>query len=645
VANLYFRKDHPSKFFLLIFYFVLSYNYYYKKFKLIECIIKVRVDKLMKIIPLRTLIIYSIIFLLILIVFKPSFSTSLNIEKSENTCFENSMLDRGWIWKEPFPNYSPKGLPDFDQKQKQWKSIVDGGNGIVESSASNDDIQFFDVGSEILPGEIIIAPGENCQLDSIASGDDITKWAFSGPTALANCFWWFDSKFADPSGFPGDDKDKFPLVEKYVDDDHSSENVPYLIEDLAITMNTTYKGETTIENLSNAIDIWLENKSLDDRFEKTIYHGPSLDLIEEQILDNQNVILMMGFYDYEIGEKRPDQSQPIRSFNKLLQNNTWWDYQSFTPIVDRIDAIRIPLRSTSSDTCDIEINIYDNESTDPLASSSLDPGYLSDSTWIQFHFEPGIELIPFETYFFDVRQLESGYHYEWFYGSSNPYDQGVGWMDQNPYDIYGLPFDWTFETEYYDPPPGSIRRNSRVVTCAGVNYEDLEIAFSDPLFNINNTNDIDHNDAKNISYDIFFVEEACPCPDLNYSFWLTNYPTYYSYSIVEQAVVICPIPDTIPPEIDIIKPKNSIYFIDKEVYPFILPVIIGFIEIEVNVTDNRDVDSVEFLINGESMSKDSSPPYKWKWEEGAFFIQTIKIDAVDSAGNHGYDLLTVLKFF
>ena len=77
---------------------------------------------------------------------------------------------------------------------------------------------------------------------------------------------------------------------------------------------------------------------------------------------------------------------------------------------------------------------------------------------IQFHFDPYIELTPNDTYYFDVRQLESGYHYEWTYESYNPYLSGTGWMNQNPYDPYGLPFDWTFETEFYEPPPSSVRK-------------------------------------------------------------------------------------------------------------------------------------------------------------------------------------------
>jgi hypothetical protein len=598
---------------------------------------------------IKKIIVFSIILLLIVISLAPIFN-SASIENSYYKLktidnLKTISSDREWTWKEPYPNYSPSGLPDFDQKQKQWKSIVDGGNGIVESNATGDDIQFFIEGSVVDPEELIIAPGENCQLDTTAGGDDIEKWAFSGPAALANCFWWFDSKFADPKGIPGDGDDEFPLVKKYVTDDHSPENVPLLIEELARYINTSGKGMTTVEDMGNAIDLWLSDNALDDRLEKTIKNEPTFEFIYEEVNKGQNVILLIGFYDYEVGVKRKDQFQPEIIYNKFLQTSTWWDYQSFVPTVDRLDSISIPLHSTSSETCEVEINVYDTEDGDPIGTASLDPGLLSEPTWIQFNFDPYIELTPFQLYFFDVRQVESGYFYEWYYASPDPYGQGVGWMNQIPEDLYGLPFDWSFETEYYDPPPGSIRKDARYVTCAGINFENEMIAFSDPFLDVNNSNDINHNDAKNVSHDVYFVNQTCPCPDLNYSIWLPIFPNFFNYTLVENVVVVCPIPDDDPPVVEITKPVRSIYLLNDEIYPFLLPLIIGFIEIEVDAFDNRGVDNVKFLINDEVKATDPSRPYMWKWEEGEFFIQTIKIDAVDLSGNHGYDTLTVLKFF
>ncbi|MHA1245583.1 MAG: Ig-like domain-containing protein, partial [Candidatus Heimdallarchaeota archaeon] len=74
------------------------------------------------------------------------------------------------------------------------------------------------------------------------------------------------------------------------------------------------------------------------------------------------------------------------------------------------------------------------------------------------------------------------------------------------------------------------------------------------------------------------------------------------------------------------------------------------IDIEVNASDNREIEYVEFeitLLNGEceSQGTDTTEPYKWKWEEGAFFFRNIEIVAVDSSGYYNYDSLIVLKFF
>jgi hypothetical protein len=127
---------------------------------------------------------------------------------------DTGIVEQGWYWKSAYPNYAPSGMPDFDMKQDSWKTIFPGPNGNLESSTSGDDV----VGS----GGTMIAPGPDCQLQSTPSGDDYADWSFSGPAALANCFWWFDSKFGDPNGYPGDGIDSFPLVTGY---DHTGKVV------------------------------------------------------------------------------------------------------------------------------------------------------------------------------------------------------------------------------------------------------------------------------------------------------------------------------------------------------------------------------------------------------------------------------------
>ncbi len=93
-------------------------------------------------------------------------------------------------WKPPYEDYAPNGMVDIDQKQDGWLKF------------------------------------------------DTDQWSFCGPCAVANCFKWFDSKYNQPPGVPGDAMDQFPLVRDYTDnlpgiwlptpwDDHSPENVDH----------------------------------------------------------------------------------------------------------------------------------------------------------------------------------------------------------------------------------------------------------------------------------------------------------------------------------------------------------------------------------------------------------------------------------
>jgi len=450
-----------------------------------------------------------------------------------------------WYWKSDYPNYAPSGMPDFDQNQDKWKAINDGGNGIAETTATGDDIQIIPVGDAVSPYGVVVAPGPNYQLDTRPSGDDVAKWAFCGPVAVANCFWWFDSKYADPNGWPGDGEDEFPLVENYgVRDDHSSDNVPLLIEKLAGAMGTCSNGTTYIDDMQLAIDNWFIDTDLDNMFEENTYDAPTFEFIESEIERSQDVILLLGYYDYEEPVKIIDQQQTLWETNDNLQTFTWWDYQSFTPMVSTLDAIQLYLVSNGP-PCDIEINVYDS-GRNLIGSLIHNPGILPNPTWYQFHFVSTIPLKD-ETHYFDVRQLEDGYHYEWFYMpyiTFDPYTGGQGWMDTKPTDYYGNPFDWTFKTEYYSGGGNEcIRKGGHYVTCAGVNSDGFMIAFSDPRWNISEPSPNNHNDAQYVSHDIYRVSIGSPCPDLDYQWWLPNYPSDHDYTIVEQAVVICPKPD------------------------------------------------------------------------------------------------------
>lgn len=574
----------------------------------------------------------SCIIVILLLSSVQAMQSTIN-KKSEKT-FEDS----GWYWKTPYPNYALQGLPDFDQKQDRWKKITAGPNGVIDSTIAGDDV--FNV------NENCIAPGQDCYLNSTATGDDVEEWVFCGPVAVADCFWWFDSKFADPTGIPGDGNDQFPLVQDYgAGDDHATNNVPLLVEHLARAMNTTQQGTTNITDMQSAITDWFNTTDLANKFQVHTYDTPTFDFTENTIEQDQNVILLLGSYDYVVGDKVVDQSQPNGPHNDLLQTMTWWDFQSFVPSVQRLDAIKILLVSNSPTPCDIKIDVYNTLYGQPLGFTILNPGYLPTPTWVQFDLNPSIPLVAGSTYYFDVLQLDSNFHYEWMYNSPDVYPPGQGWMNNVPNDPYGHPFDWAFQTEYYSPPPSSVRRDGHFVTCAGVNSEEEKIAISDPTLDVANTSQTDHNDAQNVSHDIYNVTIGTPQSDIETAWYLADYPSLYNYTVIEKEMVLCPLPDTTPPSATIVKPTNALYFLNNKLFNFPVPVMIGFIDVEVNASDNDSgIDRVEFYLDNQLKANVTTAPYIWEWSEQAFFVYTIKIIAYDKVGNQAQEELRVWKF-
>jgi len=100
-----------------------------------------------------------------------------------------------WYWKPNQNDYAQSGVPDFDQRQWGtyiWKDL--GGQG---------------------------------------------AWSHCGPVAVANSIWWLDSEFEPNPIPPPIINDGYPLVQSYGQwDDHSPQNVPWLVEHLAYLMDT-----------------------------------------------------------------------------------------------------------------------------------------------------------------------------------------------------------------------------------------------------------------------------------------------------------------------------------------------------------------------------------------------------------------------
>ena len=181
---------------------------------------------------------------------------------------EYAVIVSPWYAKPPQPDYAPSGVPDFDQRQ----------NGIKYEWTN----PYPPVGT----------------------------WSFCGPTAVANSLWWLDSEFEPDPVPPPVINDGYPLVESYspdVWDDHDPQNVPYLIEHLAYLMNTDnlqgipgleHCGTSPIE-MQRGIDYYLEEKGLSWKFYEHTEKAPDFYWIEEQVEKCEDVILLLGFWQWQ----------------------------------------------------------------------------------------------------------------------------------------------------------------------------------------------------------------------------------------------------------------------------------------------------------------------------------------------------------
>ncbi len=465
----------------------------------------------------------AVVVLLMTLFVSVSFSTALATPKQGSTPLSGGA--RGWYWKPAYPNYASNGVPDFDQQQDTWKAIEPGPNGVINSVPAGDDF--------INATENRLVPGQDCHLQTAPAGDDLAVWAFCGPVAVADCLWWYDSKYSDPTGTPGDGADSFPLVSDYgAGDDHAAGNVPLLIEKLARAMKTNTKGTTYITDMNSSIHQWFVDTGLTNHFTVNTTNYATFPYVEDQIEASQNVILLVGAY-HQNATKTVDQQQLLWETNDNLQPTPMWDYQSFTPSVNRLDAIQVLLVSNGG-PCDVKITVY-NAGGVTLGSSTLNPGNLALPAWIQFHFTPTIALVPNNLYYFDVQEVTPPpdlLHYEWFYATGNFYPGGQGFMN-----AAGFNGDWTFKTEYY----GGHRVTGHYLTCAGVDSDNLRIAVSDPINDVQNpaANHTQHNDAQYVSHDIYNVTIGSPYPNVPYHWYLTDYPDAGNATIVEQALVVC----------------------------------------------------------------------------------------------------------
>jgi PKD repeat protein len=105
--------------------------------------------------------------------------------------------------------------------------------------------------------------------------------------------------------------------------------------------------------------------------------------------------------------------------------------------------------------------------------------------------------------------------------------------------------------------------------------------------------------------------------------------------------------DYYPPQITIITPEIALYIGNEEILPLLFkPLIIGNIELEVNVSDTHSqISKVEFYINDDLKETDVTYPYTWLWKKRSIlrFRHTVTITAYDSNGNAATEMIEVRK--
>jgi len=172
---------------------------------------------------------------------------------------EVSVVDTCEYYKPAYVDYAPAGMPDFDQKQDQWY--------------------------------LGVPPNQ--------------QWTHCGPVALADCFWWFDSKFETSGTPPPTIADNYPLVQNYdmvtLLDDHDTSNVIRFVDSLALYCNTNPAGQsgTNVFDLATGAQDWLDSVGLGSSYSIQIVPiDPAFgfEYIREQVLLSQDVILLVGFW-------------------------------------------------------------------------------------------------------------------------------------------------------------------------------------------------------------------------------------------------------------------------------------------------------------------------------------------------------------
>jgi hypothetical protein len=99
-------------------------------------------------------------------------------------------------------------------------------------------------------------------------------------------------------------------------------------------------------------------------------------------------------------------------------------------------------------------------------------------------------------------------------------------------------------------------------------------------------------------------------------------------------------------QMKVTRPEKAVYIGDKKILPFLTPLSIGKITIEITAASkDYEIEKVEFYIDNTLRSTDITEPYSWTWNNLAFFKHTVKVVAYDTVGHNSTREFTMWKLF
>jgi hypothetical protein len=187
-------------------------------------------------------------------------NVSVIIEAATPTATPTSTEFPGMCCQVGYPDYAPVGVPDFDQRQAGWTNLL---------------------------------------------GD----WSYDGPVAVANAFWWLDSKYETNTEPPPAVIDSYDLIGAAHGadwDDHDPRNVPLVISDLAFQLHTDGQATTEmfqgteVDDLYQGVQAELASKA--PELAADLEQSPSFEAVRMALLQDDAVVLLLGFWELQGAE-------------------------------------------------------------------------------------------------------------------------------------------------------------------------------------------------------------------------------------------------------------------------------------------------------------------------------------------------------